>query len=173
MTLNGNASLKSQVYQTDFLFTENTGKIALEATYNTKNDAYEAVLKVDSLEPVHFMPQDSLYWLTAFVEAKGKGTDLYSKRTYADLNGKITDIRYGERSVSDVSLKGMFKEHQFEATLDSRYPLARMTLTLSGLLERNKLEGMLIADVENIDLQGFHLTENPFSTSFQCNRFVI
>lgn len=167
MTLNGNASLKSQVYQTDFLFTENTGKIALEATYNTKNDAYEAVLKVDSLEPVHFMPQDSLYWLTAFVEAKGKGTDLYSKRTYADLNGKITDIRYGERSVSDVSLKGMFKEHQFEATLDSRYPLARMTLTLSGLLERNKLEGMLIADVENIDLQGFHLTENPFSTSFQ------
>lgn len=167
MKLNGKAALKNRAYQADLLFTEGDGKIELTAGYDLKNDAYEAVLKIDSLEPVHFMPQDSLYWLTAFVEAKGKGTNIYSKRTYATLNGEITDIRYGTTSVSDVTLKGAFKEHLFDVSLDSRYPLAEMTLSLSGLLEKKKLEGMLIADVENIDLHGFHLTENPFSTSFQ------
>ena len=167
MTLTGNVSLKNRAYKTDFLFTESAGKVALAAGYDLKNDSYEAVLKVDSLEPVHFMPQDSLYWVTAYVEAKGKGTDIYSKRTHAELDGEITDIRYGMTSVSDVTLNGSFKEHQFDALVDSRYPLAKMTLTLSGVLEKNKLGGMLIADVENLDMHGFHLTENPFSTSFQ------
>lgn len=167
MTLTGTASLKNRTYNADFLFTEEAGKVALTAEYDLKNESYQAVLKIDSLEPVHFMPQDSLYWLTGFVEAKGKGTNIYSKRTYAELDGKITDIRYGTTTVSDVSLRGSFKEHLFDVVLDSRYPLAEMTLTLSGLFEKNNLEGMLIADVENIDMQGFHLTENPFSTSFQ------
>lgn len=167
MRLDGKAALQNQAYQADLLFTESEGKVAFIGGYDLKNDAYSATLKIDSLEPVHFMPQDSLYWLTGFVEAEGKGTDIYSKRTHATLNGKIADIRYGATSVSDVTLKGSFKEHQFDVSLDSRYPLAEMTLSLSGLLEKKKLEGMLIADVENIDLQGFHLTENPFSTSFQ------
>lgn len=167
MTLTGDASLKNRAYKTDFVFTEGAGKVAFTGGYDLKNNSYEAVLKVDSLEPVHFMPQDSLYWLTAFVEAKGKGTDIYSKRTHAELEGEITDIRYGMTSVSDVTLRGSFKEHLFDAVLESRYPLAEMTLSLSGIFEKNNLEGMLIADVENLDMYGFHLTENPFSTSFQ------
>lgn len=167
MTLTGNASLKNRAYNADFLFTEGDGKVALSASYDLKNESYQAVLKVDSLEPVHFLPQDSLYWLTAVVEAQGKGTNIYSKRTYAELDGKISNIRYGTTTVSDVSLRGSFKEHLFDVVLDSRYPLAEMTLTLSGLFKKNKLEGMLIADVENMDMHGFHLTENPFSTSFQ------
>lgn len=167
MTLTGEASLHNRAYKAELLFKESQGTVSFSGAYDLKNNAYEAVLNVDSLEPVHFLPQDSLYWLTAHIEAKGKGTNIYSKRTYADLTGKIKDIRYGRNSVSDVSLNGSFKEHQFDVIFDSRYPLAEMQLTLSGLLEKNKLEGMLIADIENIDFYGFHLTENPFSSSFQ------
>ncbi len=167
MKLTGHADLKDRAYTADVLLTESAGKIALTAGYDLKNEAYEAVFKVDSLEPVHFMPQDSLFWLTADMEVKGQGTDLYSKRTTVELDGEITDIRYGTASVSDVSLKGSFKEHQFDVLLDSRYPLAKMQLNLSGMLQKDELGGMLIADVESIDMHGLRLTGNPFSTSFQ------
>lgn len=167
MTLTGNAGLRNQEYNTDFLFTESSGTVALKARYNVKTEAYNATLKVDSLEPVHFMPNDSLLWLTAFIEADGRGTDVFSKRTYADIEGSISDIRYGTTSVSDVSINASLKEHQFEAALDSRYPLLEMTLSLSGVLEKNKLEGMLILDMEKFDFYGFHMAEEPFSTSFQ------
>jgi len=141
MTLTGRGSLKNRAYETDLLFTESAGKVALSAHYDLKTDAYGAILKVDSLEPVHFMPQDSLLWLTAFVEAQGKGTDVFSKRTHAELKGNITDIRYGSSSVSDVALDGTFKEHQFNVELNSHYPLAEFTLSLSGMQDKDKLEG--------------------------------
>lgn len=167
MTLTGKAGLQDREYNADLLFAESSGKVSLAARYDLKTDAYNATLKVDSLEPVHFMPQDSLFWLTAFVEADGQGTDLFSKRTRADLKGRVSDIRYGATSVSDVSFNASLKEHQFDAAMDSRYPLALMTLSVSGVLEKNKLDGIVVLDMEKFDFYGFHQTEKPFSMSFQ------
>lgn len=167
MTLSGSAALHNRAYTLNALFSESDGRVAWHAQFDQRTTAYEMSLRVDSLEPVHFMPQDSLYWLTADVEAKGSGLDPFSKRTHASIHGALTDIRYGKTSVSNVSLDGTLQEHQFEMKLDSRYPLAEMTLSLSGMLERNKLDAMLVWDMENLDLQGFHLSENPFSMSFQ------
>lgn len=82
------------------------GKVGLTARYNPVKLAYEANLRIDSLEPTHFMPKDSLFWLTASVKAEGRGTDPFSERTWAKLDGKISDIRYGASSVSDVSIDG-------------------------------------------------------------------
>ncbi|MDD2437601.1 MAG: translocation/assembly module TamB domain-containing protein [Massilibacteroides sp.] len=167
MRLGGKASLKNRAYTAELLFREGDGRVMFSGDYDLKNEAYNLVLDVDSLEPVHFLPQDSLYWLAGTIETHGQGTDFFSKRTYAELRGKIENIRYGMTSVSAVDCKGSFKEHAFNVSLGSRYPLAEMTLDLSGVLQKNKLEGMLVADVTHLDLQGFHLTENPFSTSCQ------
>lgn len=167
MGLTGSASLKNREYRTDMHFTEGNGKVALDGYYDLKANAYGAKLTVDSLEPIHFMPQDSLLWLTAKVEAEGKGTDIYSKRTKANISGAITDIRYGNRSVSNIELNGTFEEHLFNLDLTSFYPLAQMNLALSGSLKKEKMEGMLILDMTKLDLYGFHLAERPLTTSFQ------
>lgn len=167
MELSGTASLRNRAYKADVLFTEDDGRIALDGHYDLKSDAYGVVLKVDSLEPIHFMPQDSLLRLTAYVEAEGKGTDIFSKRTFAELNGTVSDIRYGTTSVTDVVLNGSLKENRFDLDMVSKYPLAEMTLSVSGILEKENLEGMLILDMEKLDLYGFHITERPLATSFQ------
>lgn len=167
MTLEGTARLKNEVYSAECVFRESAGKVILAASYDQKKEAYDLILNIDSLEPVHFFPQDSLYWLAGHIELHGQGTDFFSKRTQVDLTGRIEDLCYGSTSVSSIEWKGSLKEHQFHASMESRYPLAQMKIDLSGVLEKNKLEGMLIADISRLDFQGFHLTENPFSTSFQ------
>ena len=167
MRLEGTAKLKNQEYNANVLFTENSGKVSLEASYNARNNRYSAVLDIDSLEPVHFMPNDSLMWLTASVKAEGQGTDIFSDKTWATVKGRFSDIRYGGTSVSDISINGSLKQHQFDTELISDYPLARMSLSLLGSIEKDKLSGMLIADVDTIDLQGFHLSKEPLAMSFQ------
>ena len=104
ITLTGEAALKNNEYQADLLLKEDKGKVLLTGRFNPAKEAYKADLKVDSLEPVHFMPLDSLYYMSASIQAEGQGFDPFKTSSRAKLDGKLTDIRYGNYNVSDVTL---------------------------------------------------------------------
>ena len=53
--LTGEAALKNNEYKADLLLREDKGKVLLTASFNPGKEAYKADLKVDSLEPVHFI----------------------------------------------------------------------------------------------------------------------
>ena len=167
ITLTGEAALKNNEYQTDLQLREDKGKVLLTGRFNPAKESYEADLKVDSLEPLHFMPLDSLYRLTASIRAEGKGFDPFSASTWAKLDGKITDIHYGNYNVSDVSLAGSLEKNFAKFDLLSKYPLAKMDMTLNATLLEKEIKAMLIADVENFDLYGMHLMKDSLATSFQ------
>ena len=167
ITLDGEASLKNNEYQANLLLREDKGKVQLAARFNPDKEAYDADLKVDSLEPVHFMPLDSLYSLTASIRAEGKGFDPFKASTQAKLDGKITDIRYGDYGVSDVSMAGSLEKNFAKFDLLSKYPLAKMDLSLNATLHEKEIKAMLIADVDNFDLYGMHLMKDSLATSFQ------
>lgn len=167
ITLDGEASLKNNEYQANLLLREDKGKVQLAARFNPDKEVYDADLKVDSLEPVHFMPLDSLYSLTASIRTKGKGFDPFKASTQAKLDGKITDIRYGDYGVSDVSLLGSLEKNLAKFDLLSKYPLAKMDLSLNATLHEKEIKAMLIADVDNFDLYGMHLMKDSLATSFQ------
>lgn len=167
MRLQGEAFVANQVYQAELHFREDKGKIDLTAHYDPTQEAYQAALLVDSLEPVHFMPLDSLYSLTASVKMEGKGTDPFSGQTWAKIEGAVNDIRYGLTSVSDVRLIGALENHALKVDLVSGYPLAKFDLSLNGELKQKDVKAMLIADVANLDLYEMHVMSDPFATSFQ------
>lgn len=165
--LKGNASVKNQEYRADLVLTQGTGRVRLDGRYQVPRQAYAANLQIDSLQPNHFMPHDSLLSLTASIQAEGAGTDLFAASTWSRIEGKIAGIRYGASSLSDVTIDGTLKNHQAALKLVSAYPLARMNLTLDATLRPDDVTATLVADVENADLYGFHLMQQPFSTSFQ------
>ena len=167
ITLTGEAGLKNNGYEANLLLREGKGKVLLTGRFNSVREAYEADLKVDSLEPLHFMPLDSLYGLTASVRAEGKGFDPFKASTWAKLDGRITDIRYGNYNVSDVNLVGSLEKNFVKLDLLSKYPLAKMDMTLNATLLRKEIKAMLIADVEHFDLYGMHLMKDSLATSFQ------
>ena len=167
MRLQGEAFVANQAYQAELHFREDKGKIDLTAHYDPTQEAYQAALQVDSLEPVHFMPLDSLYSLTASVKMEGKGTDPFAQHTRAKIEGAVNDIRYGLTSVSDVRLTGALENHALKVELVSGYPLAQFELSLTGELRPKDVKAMLIADVANLDLYEMHLVSNPLATSFQ------
>lgn len=167
LSLNGTASLKNQAYRADLVLAEAGGRIRFDGEYQVPRQAYAATLQIDSLQPIHFMPHDSLLWLTASIRAEGQGTDVFAASTWSRIEGRIADIRYGASSVSDVTIDATLKNHQAALKLVSAYPLARMNLTLDGTLRPDDVTATLIADVENADLYGFHLMSQPFATSFQ------
>lgn len=167
ITLTGKAALKNNEYQADLLLREDKGKVLLTGRFHPGKESYEADLKVDSLEPLHFMPLDSLYGLTASIRAEGKGFDPFKASTWAKLDGEIADIRYGNYTVSNVTLGGSLEKNFVKFDLLSKYPLAKMDLTLNGTLTEKEVKAMLIADVDHFDLYGMHLMKDSLTTSFQ------
>ena len=165
--LTGEAALKNNEYKADLLLREDKGKVLLTASFNPGKEAYKADLKVDSLEPVHFMPLDSLYYLTSSIQAEGKGFDPFKSSSWAKLDGKLTDIRYGNYNVSDVTMDGSLEKNFLKFDLLSKYPLAEMDLTLNATLLKKEIKAMVIADVTNLDLYGMHLMNDSLATSFQ------
>ena len=165
--LKGEATLQNQEYRTDLLLTQGEGKVGLTARYNPIQESYLADLKVDSLKPTNFLPKDSLYHLTASIRAEGKGYDPFRVSTWAKLDGKITNIEYGTYAVSDVKLDGSLEKNLLKFDLLSHYPLAKMDMSLNATLHKKKVNAMLIADVQNLDLYGMHFMNDSLATSFQ------
>lgn len=121
---------------------------------------------IDSLQPNHFMPHDSLYWVNASLTAEGRGTDVFRASTFANLQGTIKNVRYGSRSISGIQFDGSLKKCNLLLNLISDYPYARMNASLQALLNRKKTTASLTADVGMLDFNGLQFTEDTIMTSF-------
>lgn len=167
MELKGEVSFKKDAYKTNLTFKEDKALVKLDGSYQSQSEDYQISVSIDSLQPNHFMPKDSLYWLTASAAIKGKGFDLYSARTSSLLQATISDIKYGRNSVSEIQLNGRLKNHAYELQLESGYPLALLKASVSGILQRKKAEMNLDAQVEHLNLYRLHLVDVPLSTAFR------
>jgi len=165
--LNGNARLMNQAIQATLNLTEGEGKISADAGYHMATQAYKADLKIDGLEPIHFMPQDSIMWVTATVNAEGKGTDIYSPATWTTVKAVIDSVQYVDASLSNVTLDASLKENQAHVELNSDNTYADLNMTVDGTLAREEIDGIIVIDANNIDLYGLHLMDSTFTTSFQ------
>ena len=167
LKLEGHLAVDKGLYTTEMVLKESEGEVFFSGGYDIFRKSYDAYLKVDSLEPVHFMPDDSLFCLNAFVKAKGQGTDMYHPSTWMELEGKVSDICYGKNSISDVSLSANLKENYIQAELISAYPFVKGHFSVSGDFKKDSIKGVVIADVDSLDFYALKLTGMPLATSFQ------
>ena len=167
MNMTGHVAVDKGLYSTEIVLKESVGELMFSGGYDMFKKSYDAYLKIDSLEPIHFMPDDSVMLLNAFVRAKGQGTDVYHSSTWMELEGKVSEVCYGATSISDVSLSGSLKNNHLQAEIVSAYPLVRGSFSVNGDIKKDKIRGMFIADVDSLDFYGLKLSEMPFATSFQ------
>jgi hypothetical protein len=167
MRMNLEAMLAGGDCRLAMLLTGPQGRVRLSGHYHTRREEYEAILDVDSLAPVRFMPQDSITLLTASLQARGRGTDPFHDSTRLQLHGTLTELQIPDASFYGLSVEGLLKNHQLQASLVSEYPYAKGTLTLDGELRRDNATAMLIAEIDSLDMYGLKWTDMPLTHSFQ------
>jgi hypothetical protein len=167
LSLAGELAVNRGVYTAGMMIRESTGRVLLTGKYDRYRNSYEASLDVDSLEPVHFLPADSLLFLNAGMSVKGRGTDFYHPSAWAEVEGKISEICYGTSSMSEISLAGSLRDNHLQARLSSAYPLIKGSITVDGDVRKNNLRGTLIVDVDTVDFYGLKLTDAPLAMSFR------
>ena len=161
------ASMKGGEYQGRMTAEESGGRVELTGRYHSLRNEYAVDMRIDSLKPVHFLPKDSLYRLTAVLHAEGRGTDIFSPHTRIALRGSVADVHYGSYHLSGLSLDGSLLNHQAQAALSSQSPYIKGKVTVDGVVRRDRMAGMMVVDVDTLDLHGLKITSDPLSGSFQ------
>lgn len=162
MALTGDMSMRGQRCTADLRLRESEGRMSVKAAADLSRMTYRAKLDVDNWQLQHFLPKDSLYNLSLSVDAKGRGTDLFSKATTLQAAVVLKELRYGEWNLNGITLDAGLSKGIGNVTLNSDNPLLDMTSRLDALMARRNMDVTFSVDMRRIDLYALHLSKRPF-----------
>lgn len=171
--------LKSEItgkgtrYSTNTLLRESKGTVSLAASYDTGSESFSGKIDIDSLQVVHFLPQDTITGLKALVNLKGKGTDFYSTRTWMDATLRIENINLYSYHLQGISMDASLRNREAKATLSCNDSLL---LVMNGdatlRMDKNLPTGEASLNVWYANLRRLGLVTNdmrePFSLSLDA-----
>ena len=166
MSLDASFSLDGEHLSALCKLQEGEGCVGMEAAYNLNTEQYRAALLVDRMQLHHFMPQDSIYLLTARARLEGKGTALDKPRTQAALHAALEQLQYGSLDVRHVELKGGIEKSLASVKLNSHNELLQMEAEANMRLDRRYLDGTLHMQVDQIDLHRLGIAPSPLKRPF-------
>lgn len=141
--------------------------VILDARYHLNDETYFADLHIDELDVHRFLPQDSIFGITASLRAEGQGFDFFSRRTRMEAQGRIDKVHYANYHLTGYDLSASLHEHQLDASLIADNSAMNIRARLDGHLKPNDIAARLRMDVANLDWQAMHLMDKPLSTSHQ------
>lgn len=166
MNLTANLGLEGSQCKALLKVQEGNGSLNLDAAYNLSTEAYQANLAIDALQLHHFLPKDSIYTLTAHLDAKGRGVDIASKNTVADVELTLDELQYARWNISNVDLTAGLKSSVASARLTSDNVLLKMRSNVDIRLDRTYMDGKLNIDVEDLNLHKLGIAPKPLEHPF-------
>lgn len=166
MSVAGRVKADGANYTTDVTVQEGKGRVKLQGGFNADRMSYNAKLAVSNLNVHHFMPRDSIYTVTADINAKGQGTDFLSPRTLLTADAQIHNLRYGHWDFDHLTATADVQNGHALVMLDSRNPLVNGRLNVDALLNSKKLVANVSADLNRLDLYKMRLMDKPLALGF-------
>lgn len=161
--------IKGTLLQTTTTLTHHTDSIFLSGGYNLSTQEYAAKLDIKEIDLHKFIPQDSLYALSASAKVQGKGFDIFSHSTSAQLEAELNHLEYGSRFFSGVQMDATVTQNKLLAHLNAKDNAIDIQTTIEGLFKPKQIDATVNASVNQLDLYAMQLTSNPLKVSQQIS----
>ncbi len=158
----GEAELREGAYAARMNLHVAGGGLFAEAGFDPTAERYRALLRCDSLPLDRFLPADSLGAVTLALEAAGAGFDPYASETRFDAELQVDRFVYRGYDYAGTALTAGLSEHRFSGRLTGTGEALRMTLDLTGELERDRQRIAVRGALDTVDLYGMRLSSSPF-----------
>jgi hypothetical protein len=161
ITMAGQLEARKGRYDATVTMRESEGIVRADGWLDAKRFAYDAKVSIDGLNLHHFMPHDSIYTLTAHLNAKGQGTDFLKKTTWLEADVKVDHLRFGTLDADSLSLGALLKNGHAIATLTGHNQLLRGSINADALMSSKDLDATIVTDVQRLDLRAINVVEKP------------
>ena len=178
ITLDGTLKANGPRYTADIIAREGQGTMKLKGTaiipQNAKGEmatslmSYDADISIKDLNLHHFMPKDSIYTLSADINAKGYGTDFLSKNTHLTADATLHQLQYGSLNLSNMTAKANVDKGRGKVNISGHNPLFEGDITADILLapalsSEHNLQAQLCADLAKADLFKLRIMDEPLT----------
>ena len=150
-------------YFADVVMREGKGTVKAKGNFNADAMRYDAKVNIRDLNVHHFMPHDSIYTVSADIVAKGQGTDFFSPRTTLQADAKIHQVRYGHYNLTNMTATADIRQGRAHASIVGDNELLNGAIALDALMDKNKFDGTVTADMAQLDLYQLRLVDKPLA----------
>ena len=173
ISLDGSIKVDGTRYAADLTAQEGSGSVKLKGNATIPLDAkgkmapdymtYDADIKIQNLNLHHFMPKDSLYNLSAEIQAKGHGTDFLSNSSHLTADATVNQLHYGHWNLSGITASANLQNGRGQATLTGHNDLFDGSIGIDALLNTKQIQGTISADLAKADLYEMRLLDKPLT----------
>ncbi len=139
--------------------------VTLDARYNLSTDAYLVEADIKNLDVHQFLPNDSIFGITASMRVEGEGFDFFAPQTRMEAQGHIGRVHYATYKLSGYDLSAGLAQHQLNAALTADNSAMNIRAHLDGHLKPNDIAAQLKMEVAKLDWQAMNLMDKAFTTS--------
>lgn len=136
------------------------GRLALDAKYNGNLESYDISLKTNKFPVQAFMPKMGVGRVTATVRAKGRGFDLFSAKTVADVSIDAPQAEYGGYEYAGISAAAHLSDGNGKVEASVKTSDVDVNLRAAGNLSGNTYDWAATLNGNHIDLKAIKMTED-------------
>ena len=169
MTLDAHATadMTTESYNAKGVFTEGGGRATFDALYNGKSESYTANLDIKDINVHHFMPKEAMYTFSGNVEARGKGTDVYSAATHAEAKAHISKLHYDKYHLDKIDFNATYANNHYKVSADTDNKLIAMKANAEGDLKKDFVSADMDVDLRKVDFLAMDVVEDPLDAGMK------
>lgn len=152
MNIKMKIGLNGPLYKVGVDLTEGTGRVSVGATLNHSTENYSADLMIEDFQLHHFLPKDSIFDLSLSAKVKGRGLDVMSHHSSAQLDLLLGQLHYARYHLTNVHLGANLNGALLKARLISDNMLLKMNADGEYNLASSRPDGKVNIDVSSFDL---------------------
>ena len=115
------------------------GVLTAEGFFSPRSKAYSANVTIADMDMRQFLPRDTIGLVRAQLVADGRGTDVFSPSTTANIYFIIDSLEYMHTSLKDISIVSRLHNQQLFAALNSPNEALGMSAQVDATLMKKNL----------------------------------
>jgi len=165
MTVKGDLKVNRERYDADLTLREGKGSVRAKGYFDMRRTAYAANLNINKLNVHHFMPKDSIYTITAGIDARGAGFDIFSRSTWLKAVAEVKELGYGSWNLNDMRATANVYSGKGDINVDVHNALADGTINIGALMLKHRVDATIAADLAKADLHALRVSERQMTAS--------
>ena len=156
-------------YNGNLQATTSAGQLALDGNFNGRGKAYDIQLDAYQFPIDAFMPSLGISDVTVGINAKGRGLDIMSPHTSADIDLDLADITYNGDRLTDIGGTLHVADGMAILRIDSHNSTADFSIEGSGNIQGSRYNWIAAIDGRHIDLMSLKAGNTPATMSINAD----
>lgn len=163
--IDGRFSIVGTQYSANLSVGEGGGTLKVDGMLDARSMAYDVKAKAMRLQLQHFVRNVGLHPFTGDITMRGRGTDVLSPQTEADIAADIRQFRYDRYQLDGMRGDLKLRAGYVHARVNGSNSLLGGDFSLDGIFRRNNVDVDFRGVVTDADLQAFGIMDKRYLVS--------